>query len=198
MRLLSNRKARLAALALIAVAIAGCSALPTAPTVTINDAAQPGASPAMTYVADPAEPVAPTPDVAPLPKVVNAVSVSKTINGLLGGSVRAGDFTVVVPPGAFLGTATITVTQPDENALRTDLDISPASKNHFLTPVLLIADCNGKLDRKLLQISYISWFNPETEQWEKVPGCSVNLLNLTVQAPLWHFSSYRVDSKASW
>jgi hypothetical protein len=33
-----------------------------------------------------------------------------------------------------------------------------------------------------------------------VPGSAVSLLNLTVSAPLWHFSTYRVQSggKAGW
>jgi hypothetical protein len=188
------RRTRLAAFALIAAAvIAGCSKLPTAPTLGANDAA-PGAPSSMTYVADPAE----TPSGAPTSTDAQPISTSRDVNGLLGGVVRAGDFSVVVPPGAFFGTARITVTQPDGDALRTNLEISPASKNHFLLPVLLIADCRGKIDPRLISLSFISWFNPATQQWEQVPGCSVNVLNLTVQAPLWHFSSYRVDSKASW
>ena len=75
--------------------------------------------------------------------------------------------------------------------------LSPASANQFRLPVLLVAN-GSKLDLSLLKVSRISWYNPSTAKWEPVPGSSVDLLNLTVQAPLWHFSQYRVEGKGGW
>src|SRR2546426_9887311 len=39
--------------------------------------------------------------------------VSSTINGLLGGVIKNGDWTVKIPAGAFTGIGVITVTVPD-------------------------------------------------------------------------------------
>lgn len=123
---------------------------------------------------------------------------TKTI-GVLGGVVSVGDFTIVIPPAALKSTATITVSQPDLAKPVVNLSISPASANGFLLPVVLTANAQ-EMDRSLLAVACISYYNPTTQQWENVAGSSVSLLNLTVSAPLWHFSTYRVSSggKAGW
>jgi hypothetical protein len=123
---------------------------------------------------------------------------TKTI-GLLGGTVSVGDFTVVFPPAALTTPATVTVSQPDLAKPVVNLSISPASANKFLLPVILTASAN-RMDRTLLSVACISYYNPTTGKWEDVAGSSVSLLNLTVSAPLWHFSTYRVSSggKAGW
>jgi len=167
--------------------VAGCSQLPMSPVDgTMEQQVQPE--------------VSSTPqDVAPAEEVAAGVSRSKQIRGLLGGTVAAGDFTVIVPPLAVNGTVTVTVTQPDVDAPIVELDITPASANRFRLPVLLIAKAS-RMDRGLLSLAYISRFDPATEQWERIPGCTVSLLNLTVTAPLEHFSRYRVEAqgKAGW
>jgi len=122
---------------------------------------------------------------------------TKTI-GLLGGTISVGDFTVVIPPAALTRTATITVSQPDPARPEVNLDISPASANRFLLPVLLTANAK-RMDRSLLSVACVSYYNPTTQKWEDL-GSTVSILNLTVSTPLWHFSTYRVSSggKAGW
>ena len=125
---------------------------------------------------------------------------SKTaVIGILGGVVSVGDFTVVIPPAALTRTAKVTVTQPDLAHPVVSLSISPASANRFLVPVLLTAR-SSRLDSSLLSQAYMSYLNPATGKWEEVPGCSASLLDLTLTAPLSHFSTYRVstDGKAGW
>lgn len=181
------RKTRIKAGATLALmtllVIAGCSSLPTAPRPeSASDAAS----------------VQPQAATAPSAAIRSATS-TKTIDGRRGGRVTAGNFTVMIPPLAITGTATVTVTQPDVTQPFVDLDISPASANRFRVPVTLIADATP-MDSKLLGLAYISWYNPATRTWVRVPSSVVNLESRTVQAPLWHFSRYRVESggKAGW
>ena len=168
--------------------VAGCSQLPMSPVDgSMEQQVQSEAQvQSQAPVADQAEAAA-------------GVSSTKRITGLLGGTVAAGDFSVIFPPLSVIGTVTVTVTQPDIDAPVVDLGVAPASANRFRLPVLLIARAS-RMDRGLLSIAYISCFNPETGRWERVPGCSVSLLNLTVTAPLAHFSRYRVEAegKAGW
>lgn len=173
--------------------VAGCSELPMSPVdgsmeQQVHSQAQ---VQSQAPVADQA--AAATDDVAA------GASSTKRITGLLGGTVSAGDFTLIFPPLSVTGTVTVTVSQPDVEAPVVDLGIAPASANRFRLPVLLIARAS-RMDRGLLSIAYISCFNPESGRWERVPGCSVSLLNLTVTAPLAHFSRYRVEAegKAGW
>lgn len=148
------------------------------------------------------EPVAPPtlvdlwkPPVVPTPPT--GVSRTVRIYGLLGGIVKAGKFTVIIPPLAINGQAMVTVSQPDLSKLEVDLDITPASANRFRLPVLLIGDASS-MPRELLSISTIQWWDTENGVWVNVPGATVSLLNLTVTAPLWHFSKYRIEGRAGW
>lgn len=121
------------------------------------------------------------------------------IDGLLGGVVTAGRMTVVIPPGAIAGTAVVTVTQPDTAQLVTELHVSPESLNHFCVPVQLVMRAGGLLSLPVLQGSRIEWYDPMRGQWVPVPGSLVNLANMSLQAPLWHFSTYRATGgKAGW
>jgi hypothetical protein len=185
------RKSFLAALPFIGLFLmSGCSSVPTAPQLGAGTAGPPPS--ALTTSTDDGS-------NSPSGMATTGVTTTREINGLLGGLVRAGRFTVIVPPGAFSGFAAVTVSQPDLSTLVCDLSISPASKNGFLVPVLLLADCRGLLPGTLLSTSFISWYDPANGTWTRVPGSTVNLLNLSVQAPLWHFSRYRVeDGKAGW
>ena len=78
------------------------------------------------------------------------------------------------------------------------LSISPASANHFLLPVLMTANAQ-RMDKALLSVACISYYNPTTGKWEDLES-TVSILGLTVSTPLWHFSTYRVSSegKAGW
>ena len=119
--------------------------------------------------------------------------------GLLGGTVSVGDFTLIVPPAALTRPAVVTVRQADLAHPIVELSISPASANGFRLPVLLVANAR-KMDPSLLSVAQISWWNPATQKWEAVSGSSVSVLNVTVSAPLMHFSTYRVsgNGKAGW
>jgi hypothetical protein len=173
----------------VLLAVAGCSDLPTKPPIVIES--EPGAT---------ATGEAPA-EILGLDLLGGAdATTTKTATiGLLGGVVSVGNFTVVIPAGALTRTATVTVSQPDLQRPVVNLSISPASANRFLLPVLLVADAK-RMDRSLLSVACIAYYNPETAQWEPVAGSAISLLNLTVTAPLWHFSTYRVQSggKAGW
>ncbi len=181
----------LLALALTA-AVSSCSQSPTAPLT-----GSPGASPLSS--ARWSEELPPSPQVEPVDSPVAALgaTTTRTIQGIRGGVVQAGAFRVVFLPGAIRGSAEVTVSQPDLSRKEVDLEISPPSANAFRVPVLLIADCQ-EMSTPLLQIQTIYWWNPGTSRWQEVPGVTVSLLGRSVQAPLWHFSRYKVDGKAGW
>jgi hypothetical protein len=190
-----SRFPRLLALALAVVfAASGCSTLPTQPSATENQS---------TFTAGSHDTSS---EVLGLDGLLTSTSTSTTTTsatttrtiGLLGGIVAAGNFTVVIPAGALPGTATVTVSQPDLAHPVVNLSISPPSANKFRLPVLLIANA-GAMDRSLLSVAYMSYYNPTTGKWERIAS-SVNLVALTVSSPLWHFSTYRVESggKAGW
>ena len=163
------------------VALAGCSNMPTQP-VTPTESVVSGSSEAPEQVLG-----------------FGGTVTSKTkVIGILGGTVSVGDFTVVFPPAALTAPATITVSQPDLTRPVVNLSISPASANKFLLPVILTANAK-QMDRSLLSVACISYYNPTTQKWDDL-GSTVSLLNLTVSTPLWHFSTYRVTSggKAGW
>jgi hypothetical protein len=128
----------------------------------------------------------------------NSTTEATKTMGVLGGTISAGDFTLVVPPLALTRTATITVRQPDPASPVVELSISPSTANRFLVPVLLAAKAS-KMDRSLLSVACISYYNPSTGKWEPLTS-TVSILSLTVSAPLSHFSTYRVESggKAGW
>ena len=126
-----------------------------------------------------------------------AAESSRWLSPLLGGTVAAGQFKVVVPPGALRQRALVTVRQPRLDERLVQLEVSPASANGFLVPVLLVANCPD-MDTKLLSLETIWWWNPDAQRWEAVLGVQINLLGRTLTAPLWHFSTYKVGGKAGW
>ncbi len=183
----SLRKFQTAATLAALCAVVGCSTLPTEP--------QNGASDGSTATGL-------SSTTQPLPagaRSAQSATASMEIDGTLGGVVAAGDFTVVIPPLAISGTASVTVTQPDLSKPVVQLNITPESANEFKLPVTLIANAS-RMDPKRLAVAYMSYFNPGTRKWEPVQGSKVDLVLRTVQAPLMHFSTYRVESggKAGW
>lgn len=176
----------LGALSLVAAAglfVAGCSSLPTSPADATAPAAPAG-----------------TDSTSGVPTARTAsASRSGYVRAALGGTIAAGNFRVVVPPGALTGDAIVTVRQPDVTRPVVELSITPEERNGFLLPVLLVADAQP-LDADLVSASYISWWNPGAAAWEMCSGSSADVAKLSVQAPLWHFSTYRVEreGKAGW
>jgi hypothetical protein len=120
---------------------------------------------------------------------------SALIDGSLGGSVRAGRFTVKVPPGAFSGTATVTVTMPDSALMLCDLSISPASANRFKVPVQLVADLSSA---NLTDASTFTmyWYDPTRLLWMSLLSKS-RTSGALVTTDLNHFSRY-ASGKAGW
>jgi hypothetical protein len=111
--------------------------------------------------------------------------------------VSAGQFKVVVPPGALREPATVTVRQPRLDQRVVVLSVSPASANGFLVPVLLVADCSD-MNLNLLNLQTIYWWNPTLQRWDAVVNVQISLLGHSISAPLWHFSTYKVGGKAGW
>lgn len=124
----------------------------------------------------------------------NYVSSSATINGNRGGTVQAGRFSVTIPPGAYAGTATITVTMADSTVMICDLGISPSSANKFKYPAQLTASLAGLSVDPTTFTMY--WYDPSKKVW-------VNLLSQSatsstgLTAYLDHFSKYSAG-KAGW
>jgi hypothetical protein len=200
-----HRRAWHATAVLTALAVsAGCSSLPTSPRPepASRSAASPGVwaertTPEPTPAPEPIPVSEPGPSAEQEP--VEAAESSKAIFGRLGGQVSAGSFTVVIPPNAISGFATVRVRQPDVSKPYVRLEISPARSNDFKVPVMLIADASP-MELELLKTAVISYFNPATGKWEPVAGSLVDLGALTVSCPLEHFSEYAVeaDGKAGW
>ena len=170
----------------VLLAAAGCSNLPTSPMASSpSTPVTTGGSQELLGLGD------------GLIGSTGTTEATKTLT-VLGGTISAGDFTLVVPPLALSRTATITVRQPDPSKPVVELSIAPASANGFRVPVLLAGNAS-KMDRSLISVACISYWNPTTSQWEPLQS-TVSVATLTVSAPLSHFSTYRVESggKAGW
>ncbi len=117
------------------------------------------------------------------------------VDGAVGGEVRAGRFSVKIPPGAFSGAAVVTVTMPDSTVMICDLEIAPATANHFQVPVELTADLtsSGLTDASGFTMY---WYDTMDARWvnlfakSRVSGCKVT-------THLDHFSKYAAG-KVGW
>lgn len=169
--------------------VAGCSSNPTSPAGTA-----PGEPPAAEGGGSSAETSSP-----PSSPGTVALSRSVYVRALLGGTVSAGNFRVIIPPGALPGDAIVSVRQPDRTKPVVELDVTPEERNAFLLPVLLVADVTPMAEG-LVPGAYLSWWNPDAARWEGCEQSSVDAVGRLVQAPLWHFSKYRVENggKAGW
>ena len=141
---------------------------------------------------------APSLEAAPVRVSDQATPLSSfaKIDGQQGGTLKAGRWTVTVPPGAYKGNATIVITVPNQSVMLCTLDILPASSNKFDLPVVLTANCKAATVNDPSQLTLV-WFNPSTMRWEPVAGSMADA-SWTVTAPLGHFSIYAVDGKAGW
>lgn len=127
-----------------------------------------------------------------------AAGNSAVVDGSVGATLRSGKWTLLVPPGAFSGRATISVTEVEdaEGNPTVDLSISDPSLNSFRVPVWLSHKSQGN------DAASIYWWDPSAEVWREVPGVVrsvLDLLGVEVKAPLYHFSTYSVrGGKAGW
>lgn len=158
--------------------IVGCSNTPLAP----EQAAAPNAASSTDSAG---------PNAGLLTTTTKVVSV--TVNGLLGGVIKNGDWTVKIPAGAFVGTGVVTVTVPDASVRVCDLTIFPSLLNSFRVPVTLSCRSATIAD---VQTDVMMWWDPSARQWKVIPS-TANLTTLTRDAPLSHFSTYQCG-KAGW
>jgi hypothetical protein len=196
------RVSGLAVLAAVGLLLSGCGTSPLGPTGSQTGTASFAAPPIANFAADgtvdyvdaPCDSTDETPvalDLLP----PTAVRGSARIDGSVGGAVRAGRFTVMVPPGAFAGPATITITMPDSALMLCELSISPASANHFKVPVQLVADLSSS---RVTDASTFTmyWYDPTRILWKSLVAKS-RTSGALLMTDLEHFSKY-ASGKAGW
>jgi hypothetical protein len=174
------------ALALAVGLTVGCGQMPTAPAPTVQavaSASQPAAQPDG-LIGDLLGGV-----LRLLFRVLNLV-------GSLGGSLSNGRWKVEIPANAVGGNATVTLGVASAASTACQLEISPASLNHFSTPATLTVDCRYVSSYELSKY-VIYWYDPVRHAWTQVAGSKVDLASKTVSAPLQHFSTYSVG-RAGW
>ena len=121
--------------------------------------------------------------------------------------MQCGRFRLAVPPGAFPGKGTISMTMEDSTVMVVDVEITPTDLNDFTVPVSLALDTSGA-DVTTDTVS-IYWYDPENKTWVEM-SCDKDLSDdPEVQDPilttetrglltnLSHFSRYS-GGKAGW
>ena len=133
--------------------------------------------------------------VNPVVALQTSLRSTKNVDGSRGGVVRAGRYSVAIPPGAFSGSATVTLSMPDSNVMLCDLSITPSSANRFKYPAQLTADfsSSGITDASTLT-TY--WYDPARLTWVNLSTKS-RVSGFAVTTALDHFSTY-VAAKAGW
>ena len=189
---------RLAATATALLLFAGCGAMTSAPVlddsvrIDANDTAPqssalPIDTPAETGPGGGGTETSPT-----FPDTFDGTSQSSELTSSLGGMLRNGRWKLVVPSGAFQGSALVSISTPHAKAWECGLRIFPQEKNQFEVPVLLVADCHTVTPRQLAHWAIFS-FDANTQTWVRVPDSVVDLRKKTVTAPLFSFSTaYKV------
>jgi hypothetical protein len=119
--------------------------------------------------------------------------VTGTVNGLVGGVIRNGDWTVKIPAGSFSGIGLVTVTVPDPSVRSCELGIFPSLLNSFKVPVTL--SCRLQSTDEVRDFT-MQWWDPGTKTWTAIPSAT-SAATMTCDAPLPHFSTYRCG-KAGW
>jgi hypothetical protein len=196
---------RLTALAATLTFFAGCGSMPSAPVLDDSSArvANNGVQAQQAYTLPSDDQTLPdggsAPMIDPAPEDELPLGGGGTQNQgtmlteALGGTVRNGRWRVEVPPGAVVGSARVSVTPNSSRAGIVSLGIFPSEKNYFATPVRLVVDCRTVPTSKL-RGWFISWYNPATGIWTRVPGSTVDSRRKIVSAPLSHFSLYCVGA----
>lgn len=119
--------------------------------------------------------------------------VTGTVNGLVGGVIRNGDWTVKIPAGSFAGVGLVTVTVPDPSVRSCELGIVPSLLNSFRVPVTL--SCRLQSSDEVRDFT-MQWWDPGTKTWQAVASQN-DRTTMSCDAPLPHFSTYRCG-KAGW
>jgi hypothetical protein len=119
--------------------------------------------------------------------------VTGTVNGLVGGVLKNGDWTVKIPAGAFSGIGVVTITVPDPGVRSCDLSIAPSVLNSFRVPVTLSCRLQSTSEVATYEIQ---WWDPSAKTWNSVPS-TTSATTMSCDATLPHFSTYRCG-KAGW
>ncbi|HMI31010.1 MAG TPA: hypothetical protein VK527_04660 [Candidatus Limnocylindrales bacterium] len=124
-----------------------------------------------------------------------SLSTTVMVEGIHGGMLRAGRFSVKIPAGAFSGSATVTLSMPDSTLMICDLSISPSSANRFRYPAKLTADLSSSgITDASTYTTY--WYDPARLTWVNLSARSMTS-GSTVTTALEHFSTYG-SGKAGW
>ena len=124
------------------------------------------------------------------PPPPSPIVVSKAIDGAVGGEVVNGRYKVWFAPGAFTGTKTISITDPQ--TADGQCVLGPEGLE-FSRLVILTIDVNGTLyDSPFVTIE---WWNPSTALWVDMAGI-YSASQHSVYTVLRHFSTYR--PRAGW
>ncbi len=197
-------RAALAVLLGLSAALAGCGQAPLGPSDTAIGGGLSGnslAPPIVTLASDgtvgyvwaPVE-AAVDASVSMASTLPKSVSASAKLDGSKGGTVRAGRFRVTLPPGAFSGFATVTVSVADTTVMICDLSTSPQSANKFTNPALLITDYSGTSVDVSTLTTY--WYDPTRLLWVSLSARS-RTSGTAIVTSLDHFSRY-ATGKAGW
>lgn len=208
-----KRGLEIAAVLVLALVLAGCVGNPIAPVLEPSSGTPAPASsdpPVLTVSTDgtadfTSAPTESTTDAqlllidlsivqAVATELPTAILTSASVDGAKGGTLRCGRFRLDIPAGAFAGTATIQMAQPDSTMMLCDLSISPSSLNHFSKPVTLTLDASG-LTVSAASLS-IYWYDPLTRLWIDLRA-KTNPATGQVTQQLTHFSRY-IGGKAGW
>lgn len=125
----------------------------------------------------------------------SSLSVTKSIIGSTGGSLSSGRWTARVQAGAYVGVGLVSLRVANPGATSCNLEILPAALNAFAVPVTLTAQFPPGTN---LTDYAIERFEPATGRWVVVPGSRADSPSGRVSAPLYHFSTYRVQGKSGW
>lgn len=135
------------------------------------------------------------------------LEVAGQVDGDVGGSLQCGRFYLMVPPGAFNGPGSITMSMVDSTVMVVDVEIFPNGLNNFIRPVHLALSTNDT-DCTADTLS-IYWHDPDKNEWvgmetdkdlsdnPETSGapCPANMRG--VMTSLSHFSRYS-GGKAGW
>ena len=126
---------------------------------------------------------------------ITGAASSATMDGDLGGVLRQGPWTLLVPPGAFHGTTQVTMFLRHGRTPTVTIVLADPSLNSFVRPVIL----NFRADSPSAAAGQVLYLWNESDlRWEPVSGSVANTINGSVLAPLQHFSTYTVGGKAGW
>lgn len=193
--MLVRSRLRAAGVAVAMFAIIGCSGSGSSITSPVTSMSGGSTGPAEAPAPATATGVA-APEMVTDSLLAQAVALSGVIDGRIGGRLENEHVRLDVPGGAFNGTATITVTFPDPHAFVVDLDILPATLNHFAQPVELRLKCNNKGRTSTTPAAW--WYNPSDSLWYGLTGSQYDSGGGDVRVQLKHFSRYGAGGKAGW